>query len=109
MFLDRVIYFRETLGDQVKGRSPKKLKSLIVVPNVIHVKVHILSYNMILISSPWRVPRLSCALWEKFERAGKESFNEKAEIVDRGSLSSESESTGSKLQYESQLFSVARS
>ena len=29
MFLDRVIHFGETLGDQVKGRSPKKLKSLI--------------------------------------------------------------------------------
>ena len=32
MFLDRVIRFGETLGDQVKGRSPKKLKSLIEVP-----------------------------------------------------------------------------
>ena len=29
MFLDRVIHFGETLGDQVKGHSPKKLKSLI--------------------------------------------------------------------------------
>ena len=26
MFLDRVIHFGETLGDQVKGRSPKKSK-----------------------------------------------------------------------------------
>ena len=55
MFLDRVIQFGETFGDQVMGRSPKKLKSLIEVPKVVHVKVHVLSFNMILISSPWRV------------------------------------------------------
>ena len=52
MFLDRVIHFGETLRDQVKGRSPKKLKSLIEVPNVVHVKVHVLSFNMILITPP---------------------------------------------------------
>ena len=52
MFLDRVIHFGETLGDQVKGRSPKKLESLIEVPNVVHDKVHVLSFDMILISSP---------------------------------------------------------
>ena len=52
MLLDRVIHFGETLGDQVKGRSPIKLKSLIEVPNVVHVKVLVPSFNMILISSP---------------------------------------------------------
>ena len=74
MFVDRVIHFGETLGDQVKGRSPKKLKSLTQIPYVVHVKVkgrlpkkqkslievlyvlqvkeHVLSFNMILISSP---------------------------------------------------------
>ena len=52
VFLDRVIHFGETLGDQVKGRSPKKLKSLREVTNVVHVNVHVLSFNMILISSP---------------------------------------------------------
>ena len=36
------------MGDQVKGRSLKKLESLIEVPNVVHVKVHVLSFNMIL-------------------------------------------------------------
>ena len=51
VFLDQVILFGETLGGQVKGRSPKKLKSLIEVPNVVHVKVHVLSFHMILISS----------------------------------------------------------
>ena len=43
------------MGDQVKGRSPKKLKSLIEVPNVVHVKVHVLGLNIILISSQGRV------------------------------------------------------
>ena len=52
VFLDRVIHFGETLGGQVTGRSPKKLESLIEVPNIVHVKVHVLSFNMIPISSP---------------------------------------------------------
>ena len=52
VFLDRLNHFGETLGDQVMCRSPKKLESLIDVPNVVHVKVHVLSFNMILISSP---------------------------------------------------------
>ena len=43
VFLDRVIHFGEALGDQLVGRSPKKLKVLITVPNVVHVKVHVLS------------------------------------------------------------------
>ena len=38
MFLDRVIRFGGTLGDQVKGHLPKKLESLIDVTNVVHVK-----------------------------------------------------------------------
>ena len=59
MFLDRVIHFEETLGDLVKGRSPKKLESLIELPNVVHMKVHVLSFNMILISSQQRVLTLS--------------------------------------------------
>ena len=33
MFLDRGIHFEEYLGDQVMGRSPKMLESLIEVPN----------------------------------------------------------------------------
>ena len=50
MFLHRVINFYENLGNKVKGRSPKKLESLIEAPNVVHVKVHVLSLNIILIS-----------------------------------------------------------
>ena len=46
-------------------RSPKKLKSLIEVPYVLDVKVHVLSFNMILISSPWRVPIPSYSFWGK--------------------------------------------
>ena len=52
VFLDRVIHFGVTLGDQVKGCPPKKVESLKEIPNVVHVKVHVLSFNMILISSP---------------------------------------------------------
>ena len=37
-------------------RSPKKLKSLIEVPYVVDVKVFVLGFYMILISSPQRVP-----------------------------------------------------
>ena len=59
MFLDRVIHFGETLGYQVKGRSLKKLKLLIEVPNVVNVKVHVFSFNRILLSPPQRVPRPS--------------------------------------------------
>ena len=33
-------------------RSPKKLKSLIEVPHVSNLKVQVVSFNMILISSP---------------------------------------------------------
>ena len=38
--------------DQVRDRSPEKLKSLIEVPYILDVNVHVLSFNMILISSP---------------------------------------------------------
>ena len=51
-YLDRVIYFRGNMIDQVNGHSPKKLKLLIEVPNEAYLKVDIFSYNMILISSP---------------------------------------------------------
>ena len=44
--------FRQKFGDQGKCRSQKKLKSLIEVPYVVHVKVYVLSFNMIFISSP---------------------------------------------------------
>ena len=64
MFPVRVIHFGETLGDQVKGRSPKKLKSFKELPCVLHEKEHVLSFNMIFISFPKRVPRPSCPFRE---------------------------------------------
>ena len=53
------------LGDHVEGRSPKWLKLLIEVGYVAHVKVHVLSFNMILISSRQHVPRPSYPFWGK--------------------------------------------
>ena len=107
MFLDQVIHFVKNLGNQVKGHSPIKIKSLIEVPYLTHLKVQVLSFNMNLISSPFCVPRPSQPFWERLGRSGKGSFDEKAKIVDRGSLSSALERTGSKLQYKPYLFSVA--
>ena len=52
MFLDQVIHLGKNLGDQVKDRSPKKLELFMEIPNEAHLKVQILSNNMILISSP---------------------------------------------------------
>ena len=43
--------FRRNFGDQAKGRSPKKIKSIIEVPNVVHVKGNVLSFNMNSISA----------------------------------------------------------
>ena len=69
------------MGEKVKGRSPKKLKLLIAVPKVCQVNVHVLSFNKILLSSPWRVPRPSYPFGRNFGRSGKGSFTEKARIV----------------------------
>ena len=69
------------MGDQVKGRSPKTLESLIDVPNPFHMKVHVLSFNMILVSSPERVPRPSYQFRRNFGRSGKGSFTERARVV----------------------------
>ena len=52
MFLDQVIHFGKNLEDHGMSRSPKKLKSLIDVSYVVDVKVHVLSFNMTLISYP---------------------------------------------------------
>ena len=64
MFLDRVIHFGETLGDQVKGRSPKKLESLIEVPNVSQrgSTCSNLQYDPYLISVARSYPELSISI-----------------------------------------------
>ena len=36
----------KNLGNQVKGHSPKKIKLLIEVPYVAHLKIQVLSLNM---------------------------------------------------------------
>ena len=107
VILDRVIHFGENLRDQAKSDSPKKLKSLIRVPYVPHVKAQILSFDMILISSPWRVPSPSYPFRWNFGRSGKGSFSEKAKIVNWGFECSLRESTYSKLQNDPYLISVA--
>ena len=81
------------MGYQEKGRSPKKVKSLIGVPNVVHMNVHVLSFNMILISSQWRVLTPSYPFLGKFGLYGKGSFSEKAKSFNSGSLRMPSEST----------------
>ena len=53
--LDRGIQLGVSFGDQVKGRSPIKLKLLIEVPNVVHVNIKVLGSIMFFISSPWGV------------------------------------------------------
>ena len=63
------------------GRSPKKLKSLIIVLYVVHVKVHVLRFNMILISSRLRVPRPSYPFWRKFGHQVKGRSPKKAKTV----------------------------
>ena len=107
MFLDRVIHFGENLVDEIKYRSPKKLKSLIEVNYVVHVKVHVLSFNMILISSALRVPRLSYLFRGTFGRSGKGLFAEKSKTVNRISICIARESTCSKLQYDYDLICVS--
>ena len=107
MFLDQVIHFRKNLGHQVKDRSQKKLKLLMELAYVTHLKVQVVSFNINLIFSPWRVVRQIYPVRKKIGRSGKGSFTEKGKIVDRGSICSAPEGTVSKLQYEPILFFVA--
>ena len=106
MILDRVIHFGENLGNLVNGRSPKKRKGIIYVHSVAHLKVQVLNFNVILISSPWRVPSPSYPFRGKFGRSGKGSFTEKAKIVNSCSLCSAPENTASKLLCDPYLISV---
>ena len=71
MFLDRVIHFGENLGDQLKLRSLKK------DPYVTCLPVKVVRYNIILISSPYCVPRLSCPFRGTFGELAKGRSPEK--------------------------------
>ena len=81
MFLDQVRHLGKHLGDQVKSRSPKELKSLIEVPYVALLNVQALIFNVNLFSSPYRFPRPSYPYREKFGRSRKVSVSENAKIV----------------------------
>ena len=50
--LELVVHFGDNLVEHVKGRPTTKLKSLIELPYVTRLKVHVLRFNMNLISSP---------------------------------------------------------
>ena len=130
MFLDQVIHFGKYLGDQVKGSSPKELKSLTEVPFVALLNVQALSFNVNVFPFRKRVLSPSYSFRKILGVQGKcrspkklkslievpylvhmkvhvlGSYTEKAEIVDRGTLCSVHESTGSKLEHEPYLFSV---
>ena len=95
------------MGDQVKGRSPKKLKSLIEAPNAVHVKVHVLNFWMLFLSSHTRIPGPYYLFLKAFLRNVKESFTEKLGTVNGVSQVSQRESTCSRLQYVPNLISVA--
>ena len=59
------------MGDQEKGRLPKKLKSSMDVPNVAQLKVQVLSFSVNLIFSPLRVHCQSYPFRDKFGKSGK--------------------------------------
>ena len=72
-----------------------------------HLKVQGLSFNKNFISSAVCVPSPSPHVRYIITRLGKAAFTEKAKVVDSSSLCSSPESTGSNLQYDSYLVSVA--
>ena len=76
------MHFGKYLGDQVKGGSPKELKSLIQVPYVALLNVQALSLNVNLFPFPYRVPKPSYPVREKYGRSGKVSFTEKAKLIE---------------------------
>ena len=71
------------------------------------MKVHVLSFQMILISSPWRVLTPSYPFRKDLGDKVKGSSPKKARNFNRGSLSMSSESTCFLLQYDPSLISIA--
>ena len=55
MFLDLDVHFGENLGEQAKGHSQKKPKSLVEVPSVAHLKEQVASFNTNLVFSLYRL------------------------------------------------------
>ena len=81
VFLHRLIFFGEKLRDKVRVRSPKKLKILIEVPNLCQVKAHFFSFNMMLLSSQYRVPTPNYPFRNNYGRPGTRWLTEQAKIV----------------------------
>ena len=73
------------------------------------MKVHVFGFNMILLSSPERVPRPINPFRRNFGRSGKGSFTEKAKIVNVAFETIPRESTCVKLHYVPYLISVPSS
>ena len=71
------------------------------------MKVHVFSFNMILLSSPKRVTRPSYPLRSNFEGTGIGSITVESKVVNKNTQCSPRESTCSKLQYDPYLISVA--
>ena len=97
-YLDRVIHLGETLCDKVMCRSPKKLESFIEVPNVVHVIVHVLSFIVILLSTPLRVLRPSYPFRRTYERHVGEAFTYRAKPFHWGTIRRSRESICFSLQ-----------
>ena len=83
LFLDQVIHFCKNLGDQLKGRFPKKLKSLSIcsAPENTGSSVKFVVY-LYSVESSWTELSIS----GKIRRLSKGSFSEKAKIVESVSL-----------------------
>ena len=98
MFQDRVIHFGKNLGDQGKCRSTKKLKSLIEVPYVAHLKEQSSEHKCEPFLCSVACSKTELSFRENIGRSGEGSFAEKAKIVGRSSLGSALESAVFKLQ-----------
>ena len=73
--------FRRNFGRSGEGSFSEKPKNSMEVPQVCQVKVHVFSFNTIILSSPERVPSPSNPFRRYFGRSGKGSFTEEAKIV----------------------------
>ena len=82
------------------------LKSLVRVRYVAHLKVQVLIYNMILISSLWLVLRLSYQFREIFGVQVKGRSPKEQKLMIEVPISAP-ESTGCKLLYDPYLISVS--
>ena len=69
------------MSDNVRVHSPKNLKQFDRGSLSMSSESTCYGFNMILLSSPQHVPRPSYPFRRNFERSGKGSLDEKAELV----------------------------